>query len=116
MRLNQDFQSPLRRRSAVLLVACAIALAGCASPGLPGFANAGPSDVGSTRVLLTLGDGSVVERRTDSDDDVCVESVPLGVSMCYAKGAERIDPVSGDVVGHEMVLTRAIHDTRRSRD
>lgn len=106
---------PRRHGAALAAIAALLLLGGCAAGGGSAYLDAGAADSAGTHVVMTLADGRVVERGAGAGDDVCVESVPLAVTMCYAKGQPRVDPASGEVVGHDMVLTRAVPDTRRER-
>ena len=54
---------------------------------------------------MALDNGTVIRETANVDADVCLRNVALDLTLCYAKGTPRIDPVTGEVVGHEMVLT-----------
>ncbi len=61
-------------------------------------------------LVVGMDDGSVVQQTAEIPADVCVRSIPLAVTMCYAKGNPRIDPRTNEVVGHSMVATVLTRD------
>ena len=95
------------------LLPAILLISGCASApsnyDLPFEIAASLDGTGGTLVVGMI-DGSAVQRPAALPADVCVRSIPLAVTVCYAKGKPRIDPRTQGVLGHSMVTTLLSHD------
>lgn len=97
----------------VLLPAVLLLLTGCATApanyGVP-FEIAAALDGTSGTLVVGMRDGSAVQQAAPLAADVCVRSIPLAMTMCYAKGSPRVDPRTNEIVGHSMVTTLVSRD------
>ncbi len=96
--------SLLARTTALALLLAAGSLSGCAIQQATG--PVGDVEPGQATLLVADADGSVQEHSADVDADVCLRSIPLQMTVCYAKGPPRVDPDTSKVTGHHMVMTR----------
>ena len=90
-----------------LTLACLLAaasLSGCAIQQATG--PVGDVQPGQATLLVADENGSVQQHNADVDADVCLRSIPLQMTVCYAKGPPRVDPDTSEVTGHHMVMTR----------
>ncbi len=101
IKFSARFVRSLRRTA--LAVASLALVSGCAVSQAIGPVPA--ADAGRTTLLVAGHDGSVQTHSADVDADMCLRSLPLKMTVCYAKGAPRLDPVTHEVTGHEMVMT-----------
>ncbi len=92
---------------AVLLISgCATAPANYDVP----FEIAASLDGTGGTLVVGMNDGSSIRQTTALAADVCVRSIPLAMTMCYAKGNPRLDPRTNEVIGHSMVTTLVSRD------